>query len=381
VVVSCGLVTGSGCLRVEITLCETSTLLNDAASRAFSLIPMKTLGELAQIIRAELIGSADVRVVRARSFELAGEGDVTLAAEAGFRARINESQATAVIVKSAIDGAKCNLLVAANPKLAFARAIEALHRVEPLSTGVSDDLILGKGSAIGKDASIHPRVTIGRNSAIGDRVTLHPGVVIGDNCLVGDDSAIHPNVSIYEGCEIGRRVTIHSGAVIGADGFSFVPDEQGHQFKLLQLGRVIIEDDCEIGANCAIDRGPFGDTILRRGVKLDNLIQIGHGCEIGEDTVVAAQVGFAGGTVVGRGCIFAGQAGTNHHISIGDGVTVIGQAGVTKNVRKGSVIAGMGQEYNSWRRSQVLYSRLPELVERLRFLEKVIRKSGLKSEE
>jgi UDP-3-O-[3-hydroxymyristoyl] glucosamine N-acyltransferase len=141
---------------------------------------------------------------------------------------------------------------------------------------------------------------------------------------------------------------------------------------LLQLGRVIIEDECEIGANCAIDRAGFGDTILRRGVKLDNLIQVGHGCEIGEDTVVAAMVGFAGGTIVGRGCVFAGQAGTNHHITIGDGATIIGQAGVTKNVKPGAVIAGMGQEYNSWRRSQVLYSRLPELAERLSRLEATI---------
>ncbi|HWO02450.1 MAG TPA: UDP-3-O-(3-hydroxymyristoyl)glucosamine N-acyltransferase, partial [Blastocatellia bacterium] len=227
----------------------------------------------------------------------------------------------------------------------------------------------------------HPRVTIGRGSIIGDRVTLQSGVVIGDDCRVGDDALIHPNVSIYSGCEIGRRVIVHAGTVIGSDGFSFVPDENGHQVKLLQLGRVIIEDDCEIGANCAIDRGGFDDTILRRGVKLDNLIQVGHGCEIGEDTVVAALVGFAGGTVVGRGCVFAGQAGTNHHITIGDGVTVIGQAGVTKNVAAGSVIAGMGQQYNSWRRSQVLYSKLPELAERLKQLEGIVQKLTGSSEE
>ncbi|MEK6299506.1 MAG: UDP-3-O-(3-hydroxymyristoyl)glucosamine N-acyltransferase [Acidobacteriota bacterium] len=342
---------------------------------------MKTLGELAKIIRAELVGDANALVGRARSFELAGEGDVTLAVDAAYRARINESMATAVIVASVIDDAKCNLLVAANPKLAFARAIEALHRVDYRATGVSEDLTLGERSRLGADLSIHPRVTIGRDSVVGDRVTLHPGVVIGKNCLIGDDTVIHPNVSVYEGCEIGRRVIIHSGTVVGADGFSFVPDEDGHQLKLLQLGRVIIEDDCEIGASCAIDRGPFGDTILRRGVKLDNLIQVGHGCEIGEDTVVAAQVGFAGGTIVGRGCVFAGQAGTNHHITIGDGVTVIGQAGVTKNVRAGSVIAGMGQDYNSWRRSQVLYSKLPELAERLHRLEAAIASRDDKEEE
>jgi UDP-3-O-[3-hydroxymyristoyl] glucosamine N-acyltransferase len=341
---------------------------------------MKTLGELAQIIKAELVGDPKAAVQRARSFELASEGDVTLAANAAYRARINESPATAVIVASAVDGAKRNLLVARNPKLAFARAIQTLHAVEYLAAGASHDLSLGEGSLLGKDISIGAHVSIGRNSIVGDRVTLHAGVVIGDDCHIGEDSVIYPNVSIYSGCEIGRRVVIHAGTVIGADGFSFVPDENGHQFKLLQLGRVIIEDDCEIGANCAIDRGGFTDTILRRGVKLDNLIQIGHGCEIGEDTVVAALVGFAGGTIVGRGCVFAGQAGTNHHITIGDGATIIGQAGVTKNVKAGAVIAGMGQEYNSWRRSQVLYSKLPELVERLSLLEKIIRELVPKSE-
>jgi UDP-3-O-[3-hydroxymyristoyl] glucosamine N-acyltransferase len=333
---------------------------------------MKTLGELAQIIRAELVGDPEAVVQRARSFELAGEGDVTLAADAAYRKRIGDSRATAIIVASPTDDAMRNLLVAANPKLAFARAIQALHNIEYRATGTSEDLILGTGSRIGEDPSIHPRVTIGRNSVLGDRVTLYSGVAIADDCKVGDDTVIHPNVSIYSGTEIGRRVIIHSGTVVGADGFSFVPDEEGHQLKLLQLGRVIIEDDCEIGANCAIDRAGFGDTILRSGVKLDNLIQVGHGCEIGEDTVVAAMVGFAGGTIVGRGCVFAGQVGTNHHITIGDGATIIGQAGVTKNVKPGAVIAGMGQEYNSWRRSQVLYSRLPELAERLSRLEATI---------
>lgn len=342
---------------------------------------MKTLGELAQIINAELVGDPESVVQRAISFKLAGEGDLTLAADAAYRARIKESRATAVIVGAAIDGTKCSLLIVANPKLAFARAIQALHSVEYVAVGVSDDLMIGTNSAFGKDLSIHPRVTIGAGSIVGDRVTLHSGVVIGDDCRIGDDAVIHPNVAIYPGSEIGRRVIIHAGTVIGGDGFSFVPDEDGRQFKLLQLGRVIIEDDCEIGANCAIDRGGFEDTILRRGVKLDNLIQVGHGCEIGEDTVVAALVGFAGGTIVGRGCVFAGQAGTNHHITIGDGSTIIGQAGVTKNVRPGSVIAGMGQEYNSWRRSQVLYSKLPELVERVRRVEAAIAARETREEE
>ncbi|HKP85261.1 MAG TPA: UDP-3-O-(3-hydroxymyristoyl)glucosamine N-acyltransferase, partial [Blastocatellia bacterium] len=268
--------------------------------------------------------------------------------------------------------------IAANPKLAFARAIEALHARTYTPSGISDDLIAGEGTVMGEGVSIHPRVTIGRDSIIGDRVTLHAGVVIGNGCRVGDETVIYANVSIYDGSEIGSRVIIHAGTVIGADGFGFVPDEEGRQVKLLQLGRVRIEDDCEIGANCAIDRGGFGDTVLRRGVKLDNLIQVGHNCDIGEDSVVAALTGFSGGTKVGRRCVIAGQVGTNQHITIGDGVTVTGQAGVTKSVRGGRVVAGTpARDYDAWRRSQVLYSKLPELAERVKELERIIHSAGL----
>ena len=334
---------------------------------------MAKLAELAQLIKADLIGEPNADVTRARPFEFASEGDVTLALDSAYVARVDESRATAVIVSKPLAGSSHNLLVARDPKLAFARAIEALHKVEYEPIGLSGDLIAGPGTVLGKDLSIYPRVTIGRDSLIGDRVTLHPGVVIGDRCTIGDDTVAHANVTIYRECAIGNRVIIHSGTVIGADGFGFVPDEAGQQVKLLQLGRVCIEDDCEIGANCVIDRGGFGDTVLRRGVKLDNLVQVGHNCDIGEDTVVAALAGFSGGTRVGRRCVIAGQVGTNQHTTIGDGATLTGRTAVTKNVRAGAVVAGMpAQDYNAWRRSQVLYSKLPGIVDRLKRLERMV---------
>jgi UDP-3-O-[3-hydroxymyristoyl] glucosamine N-acyltransferase len=334
---------------------------------------MPRLSELAQLISADLIGDPDAEIIRARPFDLAEAGHVTLAMDSKYLSRIDDSPATAFIVATPIPGSSCNLLVARNPKLAYARAVQALHRIDYKATGVSGDLIKGEGAVLGNELSIHPRVTIGRDSRIGDRVTLHPGVVIGDGCAVGDDSVLFANVSIYRDCEIGNRVVIHAGTVIGADGFGFVADEDRHQVKLLQLGRVRIEDDCEIGANCAIDRGGFADTILGRGVKLDNLVHVGHNCEIGEDTVVAALTGFSGGTRVGKRCVIAGQVGTNQHITIGDDVIVTGQAGVTKNIRDGSFVSGTpARDHNSWRRSQVLYSQLPEMAERLRKLEKLV---------
>lgn len=343
---------------------------------------MPRLGELAQRIKADLIGDPDAEVTRARPFDLAEAGDVTLAMDSKYLPRIDDSSATAFIVSSPIPGSSRNLLVARNPKLAYARAMQAIHAIGYKALGISGDLIKGQGAVLGDDLSIHPRVTIGREARIGNRVTLHPGVVIGDGCTIGNDSVLFANVSVYRDCEIGNRVVIHAGTVIGADGFGFVPDEQKHQVKVIQLGRVRIEDDCEIGANCTLDRAGFGDTILGRGVKLDNLVHVGHNCEIGEDTVVAALTGFSGGTRVGKRCVIAGQVGTNQHITIGDDVIVTGQAGVTKNIRDGAFVSGTpARDHNSWRRSQVLYSQLPEMAERLKKMEMLVEKLKPASEE
>ncbi|HSB12086.1 MAG TPA: UDP-3-O-(3-hydroxymyristoyl)glucosamine N-acyltransferase [Blastocatellia bacterium] len=334
---------------------------------------MPRLSELAKLIDAELIGQADAEINRARPFDQAAEGDVTLALDAAYVARVDQSHATAVIVSAPIAGSARNQLVARNPKLAFARAIQVLHAIEHKDIGVSRDLLKGEGTILGNNLSVYPRVTIGRNTTIGDRVSLHSGVVIGDRCSIGHDTVIFANVSIYDDCKIGSNVVVHAGAVIGGDGFGFVRDDEGRQLKLLHLGGVLIEDDCEIGANCAIDRGGFGDTILRRGVKLDNLVQVGHNCDIGEDTVVAALTGFSGGTRVGRRCVIAGQVGTNQHITIGDDVIVTGQAGVTKGVRDGAFVSGTpARDHNAWRRSQVLYSKLPDMAERIRQLERTV---------
>ncbi|MBI3649538.1 MAG: UDP-3-O-(3-hydroxymyristoyl)glucosamine N-acyltransferase [Acidobacteria bacterium] len=332
---------------------------------------MHTLAELAQHIGADWLGDAEAEIHRAQAFDAAMVGDVTLAADAAYRARVQDCAATAIIIAPpAIESATVNFLIAKHPKLAFARAIQALHHQPYQATGISGDFIQNKDCVLGNELSIHPRVTLGNEVVLGNRVTLHPGVVIGDRCRIGDDTIVYANVTIYEDCEIGNRVIIHAGAVIGAAGFGFVPDEVGTQVKVLQLGRVIIEDDCEIGANCAIDRGGFTDTVLRRGVKLDNLIQVGHNSLIGENTVIAALTGLSGGTTVGRNCTLAGQVGTHQHITIGDRAMILGQAGVTKNIAADTVIGGMAQDYRAWRRSQVLFARLPELQERLKRVEK-----------
>lgn len=340
------------------------------------------LAVLAAQLGAEWRGDDEADISGVAPLDDAKAGTVTFVAEAARLAQVASCAAVALIVPRKLAEhvtlAHRNLLIAAHPKLAFARAIQLFYGNPYVARGVSADLIMGEGSTVGSACSIHPRVTIGRNSLIGDRVTLHPGVVIGDNCTVGNDSVLFANVSVYDDTAIGARCRMHSGVVIGADGFSFTPDERGHQYKLLQVGRVIIEDDVEIGANCCVDRAGFGETRIRRGAKFDNLIQIGHNVEIGEDTVVAALAGFSGGTKVGNACIIAGQIGTNQHITIGDRAIIFARTGVTKSVEAGKLVGGMmpAMDYQAWRKSQVLYARLPELFARLKKLEQAQNDSG-----
>ena len=304
----------------------------------------RTLIEIANHLQAIVVGDPNIAIDRVRPFDEAGPGDVSLAADIGYLTRLAESRASAFIVPERlpqgailIDG--LNYLITPKPKLAFARIIQLLHAPPYKSLGIHQKAIIGQDSKIGADPSIYPGVIIGNQCAIGDRVTVYPGTVIGDNVIIGDDTVIHGNVTIYDRSELGSRVIIHGGAVIGADGFGFVPDEQGHNVKILQTGNVVLEDDVEVGANCCIDRATFGSTILRRGVKLDNLIQVAHNCALGEDTVVAAQVGLSGSTTVGSHVIIAGQAATNQHVTINDNVIVGGQTGVTKDVAAGKFVA------------------------------------------
>lgn len=334
------------------------------------------LQEVAQRIGAELRGDGLIEVCDVAPLDQAEAGHVTFVSDrTPFQEAIRSTAAALILSPKLAERDEMRgraVLVALNPKLAFARAIHLFHHQPCRATGVSEDFVSGPGSTIGQGCSVHPRVTVGRDSIVGDRVTLYPGVVIGDRVRIGGDTVIFANVSIYDETQIGSRCRIHSGTVIGSDGFSFVPDENGHQCKLLHVGRVVIEDDVEIGANCCIDRAGFGETRIRRGAKFDNLIQIGHNCEIGEDTVVASLAGFSGGTTVGKNCVIAGQIGTNQHITIGDGAIITARTGVTKSVKPGKLVGGMmpAMDYQRWRKAQTLYARLPELFERLKKLEK-----------
>jgi UDP-3-O-[3-hydroxymyristoyl] glucosamine N-acyltransferase len=298
-----------------------------------------TLQELAQIVGGTVEGDVSTEIVGASPFDGSGPGDITFAGSAAFKKLIPKTKASAVIVDSAVESGDVPLLIVKNPKLAFALILQRLSAKPFVARGVSPLASVGNRTRISENVSIHPFVAVGDGVEIEDEVTLYPGVIVGDGCRIGRGSTLHANVTLYEGVELGRRVIIHGGAVIGADGFGYVGDGEKH-VKVLQTGTVLVGDDVEIGANTTVDRGTFGATRIEKGVKLDNLVHIGHNCRIGENTIIVGCVGISGSVEVGRNCIFLGQSGAVHHTKIGDNSTIMMKTAVSKNVEAGSVVSG-----------------------------------------
>jgi UDP-3-O-[3-hydroxymyristoyl] glucosamine N-acyltransferase len=256
-----------------------------------------------------------------------------------------------------------------NPRLSFARAIELFY-VRPYEpSGISDKASIGSKVLIGADPSILPYAVVDDNAELGDRVTIYPGVYIGKGSIIGSDSIIYANVSIGPGITIGSRVIIQAGAAIGGDGFGFVT-EAGKHHKIPQVGGVIIEDDVEIGANSTVDRATLGNTVIKKGTKIDNLVQVAHNVTVGEHCILAGQVGISGSSTLGNYVVLGGQAGVADHISIGDQVMAGGGTAITQDVEAGQIIAGYyAMPIRDWLKVQAILPRLPELKKTLRDLE------------
>jgi UDP-3-O-[3-hydroxymyristoyl] glucosamine N-acyltransferase len=253
----------------------------------------------------------------------------------------------------------------------------------PEKTGVAPNSSIDPSAKIGEKAYIGAFAVIEEKVVIGNNCKIYPQVYIGSNVTIGDNTVLYPGVKIYRDCVIGSNCIIHSGAVIGADGFGFSREEEGYR-KIPQTGNVIIEDNVEIGANTTIDRAVMGSTIIHRGVKLDNLIQIAHNCEIGQNTAMAAQVGIAGSTKVGENCVFGGQVGLGGHITIGNNVQIGAQSGIISNIKDGSEIIGSpAMPVKSFFRSSLIIPKLPDMYRQLNALEKEIEslKKQLKNQE
>ena len=254
---------------------------------------------------------------------------------------------------------------------AFARLLELYNQVKNEKKGVSSLSFMAKSAVIGKDVYIGEFAYIGENVVVGDNTKIFPHVFLGDNVKVGSNTTLYAGVIIYSDNIIGSDCTIHGGVVIGADGFGFAPQQDKNYKKVAQIGNVIIEDNVEIGSNTTIDRATLGSTIIRRGAKLDNLIQVAHNVEIGENTVIAAQTGISGSTKIGKNCMIAGQVGFVGHLSIGDDVKIGAQSGISGNLKDGSIVMGSPAiDISIHRRALVHFKNLPEIVKRLDQLER-----------
>jgi UDP-3-O-[3-hydroxymyristoyl] glucosamine N-acyltransferase len=329
------------------------------------------LSQIARIIGCRKTGDEDVEIVRIAPIEEAGPGDLTFVSNRKYIRHIKTTRASAIILGDDMPAAEIPSLRTDEPYLAFARALEIFYTPAQPDPGIHPTAVVAENAEIGHRVSIGAYAVIGKGCKIGDDVILHPHVVLYPNVIVGERSAIHSFVIIREDCRIGRNVILQNGAVIGSDGLGFVPTKDGTFYKIYQTGRVLIEDDVEIGANTTIDRAAVGDTIIRKGAKLDNLVQIGHGAQVGEHSILAAQVGLAGSTRLGRGVWVGGQAGFAGHMEVGDKAVITAQSGTSHDIPPGAMVSGSPAFENAaWLRSSAVFSKLPELARKVRELER-----------
>lgn len=328
------------------------------------------LRDLATRLDCELRGDGEVEIERIAPIEDAGDGALTFVASPRYAAKLGETSAAAVIVPADLEP-DLPSIVSSNPYLTYARAARLLHPGRRPEPGVHTTASVHPKAQLGEDVHVGPLAVVSEGARVGDRSVLHPHVVVYRDVEIGEDCVLHSGVQVREECRLGHRVTVQNGAVIGADGFGFARDSEGHYEKIPQLGIVVIEDDVEIGALTAIDRSSLRETRIGRGTKIDNLVQVGHSVSIGEDSALAGQVGIAGSTTVGKGVVLAGQVGVAGHIEVGDGVIATAQAGLPSNVAAGSVVSGSPAIDNrSWLKASAVFSRLPAIYKRLKQLER-----------
>jgi UDP-3-O-[3-hydroxymyristoyl] glucosamine N-acyltransferase len=299
----------------------------------------KKLKELAAWVGGTVIGDGDVDISGGAAIEEAQPGEITFISNPKYLSMLSATKASAVIVSPTVTQGDKPLLSIANPYLAFAKILSLYTQKAYQPKGIAPQASISPTARVGKEITVYPFVCVGDRCSIGDRVTLYPGVSVGEDSSIGDESILHAHVSIYPGTIIGKRVILHSGVVVGSDGFGYVKDGKKN-VKIPQVGHVEIEDDVEIGANTTVDRAALGKTVIHRGVKIDNLVQVAHNVVIGEDSIIVAQVGISGSTKIGSNVTLAGQAGLTGHITVGDNVMVGAQSGVMNDLPPNSAYTG-----------------------------------------
>ena len=336
-----------------------------------------TAATIAGFLKGEIEGNADIKVNTIAKIEEGQTGALSFLANPKYEHYLYITKSSVVLVnKSFVPAQKveATLIKVENAYEAFASLLRLVDQARPRKKGIHATAIIEDTAKIGSDVFIGPYAYIGENCIIGDGCSIYPHVYIGDNTKLGNDCTINPGVKIYHDCILGEGCTIHAGTVIGSDGFGFAPQSESEFMKIPQLGNVVLEDHVEIGANVTIDRATMGSTFIRRGVKLDNLIQIGHNVEVGENTVMAAQTGISGSTKIGKNCMFGGQVGLSGHLKIANGTKIGAQGGILGDVKdeNTTIIGSPAIELRQFLKSSVLFKRLPEMKLKIDSIEKEI---------
>jgi len=329
------------------------------------------LTDIAARLDCVLKGDGDTNITAVVGIEEAKPGNLTFVSNPKYAAKARTTQASAVIVAHDFPEIEVATLRSSNPYLTFARAVELFYQPPQPSRGIDPTARVAPSAKIGSGASVAPYVVIEDDVEIGRNCTLYPFVHISRGARIGDDFKAYAHVSVREFCRIGNRVILQDGAKIGTDGYGYAKKDDGSYYKIVQSGLVVLEDDVEVGANATLDRGTIGETRVRRGAKIDNLVQIGHASDVGENTLLCAQVGLAGSSKIGNNVILTGQVGVAGHLEIGDGVIATAQTGIPNSIEAGKVVSGYPAIDNKmWLKSSAVFKRLPELLKRIEALEK-----------
>jgi UDP-3-O-[3-hydroxymyristoyl] glucosamine N-acyltransferase len=336
-----------------------------------------TAATIAGFLKGEIVGDPEIKVNNIARIEEGYPGALSFLANPKYEHYLYTTKSSIVLVnRSLVPAAKveATLIRVENAYESFASLLQMVDQARPRKKGIHPSAVIEPTATVGRDVYIGPYVYVGENCFIGDGCSLFPNVYLGDNSRLGLKCTLNPGVKIYHDCVLGDNCVIHAGTVIGSDGFGFAPQSDSEFMKIPQIGNVVIEDNVEIGANVAIDRATMGSTIIRKGVKLDNLIQIGHNVEIGENTVMAGQTGVAGSSKIGKNCMFGGQVGISGHLRVADGTKIGAQSGIPSNVEKdNSILLGYPAiDHRDFLRSSIIFRRLPELKRKIDDLEKQV---------
>ena len=336
-----------------------------------------TAAQIAGILEGEVVGNPDAEVFKLSKIEEGTEGSLTFLANPKYNNYIYSTQATVTIVNNTFEPEQeitTTLIKVDDAYKSFSKLLEYYNQVKLMKSGIEQPSVISDGVTYGSDLYLGSFCYVGKNVTIGNNVKIYPNTFIGDNATIGDNCVFFAGVRVYSETVIGNNCTFHSGTIIGSDGFGFAPQEDGTYVKVPQIGNVIIEDDVEIGACTTVDRATLGSTIIRKGVKLDNHIQVAHNVEIGENTVIAAQTGIAGTTKIGKNCLIGGQVGFAGHLVIGDGVKIQAQSGIGKNLEAGEVVQGSPAfNYGDFAKAFVHFRNLPKIVTDLEELKNKIK--------